>query len=205
VIIGIGHNMQVGKDTAAMALSRELGFIRRAFADPLKDLAFKADPVVSAGSRAVTVNYDVGHGRLSWAVKGLGWEGAKATYPEVRKFLQNLGLAAREVFGADFWVDTLLQSLSPNLNYVIPDVRFANEAEAIQNEGGYLIKITRPGRFGDGHPSETSLAEFEGWDFVYDNTGSIPELEAAVVGFVRERQQALQAALAEQFDGDLKS
>jgi hypothetical protein len=185
MIVGIGYNMQVGKDTAAAALSRELGFLRRAFADPLKDLAFKANPVVSAGSRSVTVNYDVGHGRLAWAVAGLGWEGAKATYPEVRTFLQNLGYGARELFGENFWTDKLFDSLSPELNYVIPDVRFRNEAEAIQERGGVLIKITRPGRNGDGHPSETSLADFDGWDLVYDNTGSIPELESVVVEFVR--------------------
>lgn len=184
MIVGIGHTMQVGKDTAATALCRELGFRRIGFADALKRLAFAADPLVTSATRAT--NIQVGHGRLKHVVQGLGWDEAKNVYPEVRRFLQELGLGMREEFGEEVWVEHLLDKIGHQENVVIPDVRFLNEAEAIRNEGGLLLKILRPGKHGDGHRSETELADFDGWDHVIDNNGSIPELEQKVVQIVRD-------------------
>jgi hypothetical protein len=189
MIVGLGHNMGVGKDTAALALSRDLGFRKLAFADPLRDLAMHADPLITSTTR--TVNVGIGHGRLAWAIKGLGYEEAKSTYPEVRAFLQRLGYGAREVFGAGFWV---IQTMGKarileerGVPVVISDVRFLNEAEAIKEADGLMIKITRPGHTGDGHVSETELAEYSGWDLVVENNGSVVELEQAIVREVRDR------------------
>ncbi len=188
MIVGIGHNMQVGKDTAAEALCRELGFRKLCFADPLRELAMLADPLVSSATR--TVNVGVGHGRLAWAIQGLGYEEAKRVYPEVRRFLQELGLGARRVFGDEFWVEhTMKQARQAEMHggrIVIPDVRFLNEAEAVKDAGGLLLKITRPGHHGDGHRSEVELAQYDGWDHVIENTGSIPELQQQVVQLVRD-------------------
>lgn len=189
MIVGIGHVARVGKDTAAEALCRDLGFVRRAFADPLKDLAFAANPLVTSSTR--TVNTDVGHGRLQWVVQGCGgWEQAKNTYPEVRTFLQNLGVAGRKVFGDTFWVDRLFDSCKGVENVVIPDVRFRNEAEEIRARGGVLIRINRPGRVAAGHVSETDLVDFD-WDEEFDNGTSINDLQATVVSYVKNRQQTL--------------
>lgn len=190
MIVGLGFNKEVGKDTAATALGRELGFKRIGFADKLKELALEADPLVTTSAR--TVNVQVGHGRMKHVVQGLGgWDEAKRTYPEVRKFLQDLGLAARKVFGDDFWINqVVLQAIArdrANLHTVISDVRFLNEAEALKAAGGLLIKITRPGRNGDSHISEQQLAEYDGWDAVIPNTGSLIELEGAVVEYVRSK------------------
>jgi hypothetical protein len=44
---------------------------------------------------------------------------------------------------------------------VISDVRFPNEAEAITNAGGAVIRISRPGAGeGDSHASETPLPNY---------------------------------------------
>jgi hypothetical protein len=186
VIVGFGHNMGVGKDTAALALARDLGFRKLAFADPLRDLAMHADPLITSQTR--TVNVDVGHGRLGWAIKGLGYEAAKRTYPEVRAFLQRLGYGARQVFGEDFWTNqTMQKAIASNVPIVISDVRFLNEAQVIKSAGGLLVKITRPGHHGDGHVSETELADYTGWDLVIENNGSILELEQRVVQEIRDR------------------
>ena len=66
-------------------------------------------------------------------------------------------------------------------NWIITDVRFPNEVEAIENRGGIVIRIERtPRSYGtefiiDEHPSETALDDHN-FDYVIDNDGSISDL-----------------------------
>lgn len=100
-----------------------------------------------------------------------------------REFLQWYGTEAhREIFGSDFWIDAVMNRL-PNPDRwvasedndlkalaqkewdrridIITDVRFQNEAEAIQDRGGDVIKIARPEveSSGDTHASEKPLPD----------------------------------------------
>lgn len=191
-IVGLGHVAQVGKDTAAAALCRDLGFVKVGFADQLRELAMKADPLVTSSVR--TINKDVGHGRYAWVVQGMGYEPAKNTYPEVRRFLQNLGAGAREVFGLDFWIDQAMARARKYERVVIPDVRYLNEAESIHAAGGVLIRIDRPGKVAHGHVSETELAGWDGWDETFVNATDVQALQANVVAFVKNRLELGAAA-----------
>lgn len=188
-IVGIGHVMNVGKDVAADGLVRDLGFVKVAFADQLRELVMGMDPLVTSATR--TVNTSVGHGHYKWVVQGMGYEAAKATYPEVRAVLQRAGVAARDVFGEDFWVDQAFARARRFERVVMPDVRFLNEAQAIRDAGGVLIKIDRLGRVARGHVSETELATWDGWDEVFENDRSVVELQADVVAFVKNKLQVL--------------
>jgi hypothetical protein len=180
-IIGIGHVARSGKDTAANALARDLGYTKVAFADKLKELALHTAPIIT-GQIAAT-NVQSGRGRLDWAVQGMGWDEAKNVYPEVRRFLQLLGEGARNLFGEDFWVEQALGGVKGNV--VVSDVRYPNEAEAVKAKGGFLIKVERPGYVAQGHVSETALADFDGWDAVIVNDGTVVELEDKVVATVK--------------------
>jgi len=60
-------------------------------------------------------------------------------------------------------------------NWIVPDMRFPNEAKAIQNANGVLIRINRGPRTSD-HSSETALDNFKEFDFVVDNSGSFSDL-----------------------------
>lgn len=182
MIVGLGYTMQVGKDTAAQALARDLGFRRISFADPLRALAFEADPMILSNQMT---NVGIGSGHLQKIVTSVGgWDPAKVQFPEVRRFLQNLGVGARKVFGEDFWTEQALRTFSAGEKVVVSDVRFPNEFECIKNLGGKMIKITRPGHEPGGHISETALSDFE-FDAVVENNGSLVELEAKVVELVR--------------------
>ena len=183
MIVGIGHVKRVGKDVAATALSRELGFQRRAFADKLKDLALLTDPLVTTQIQAT--NIGAGRGRLSWVVQGMGWDEAKAVYPEVRRFLQEVGVGARKTFGEDFWVKQAVAGMKKTDNVVFSDVRFQNEIDAVHAAGGKVIRIDRPGHVAEDHVSETALSGFDGWDAVIVNDGTVQELEAKVVDTVK--------------------
>lgn len=199
MIVGIGSVARVGKDTAATALVRDLGFKRIGFADALKRLALEADPMISP-SGARTVNTQGGRGHLKQIVTGSSWEQAKDQWPEIRRFLQELGVGCRRVFGDGIWIQAIEQAMKVDYltgDWVVPDVRFINEADWVKAQGGITVRIDRPGFFGAGHISETELNKYT-FDYALENDGSIQQLERKVVDLVRGLQQkALKDAVAE--------
>jgi len=202
MIVGFGNAARVGKDTAATALVRDLGFERIGFADALKDLAIGIDPTITGGG---TVNVGIGRGRLAHIVGGSNWEQAKDSYPEVRRFLENLGKECRRVFGDEIWLDKVLGRFGSHDNerLVIPDVRHLNEAEGIQRIGGYVIRIDRPGFQAqpDLRPSEGPLLNWDGWDHIIKNDGDIQSLERQIVDWVKSKMS--EGSTAEAPDEDL--
>lgn len=184
MIVGFGHVARVGKDTAAQALVRDLGFRQVSFAEPLKRIAMGSDPIIVSEPR--TINTNAGRGRLKWVVESLGsWETAKDQYMEVRPYLQRLGVAIRNELGDDIWVRHALKGVTPEDRIVISDVRFQNEAWAIHEKGGKVFRINRPGHMAAGHVSETELLRWNGWDHEFDNTAGVAELERDVVQYVK--------------------
>jgi hypothetical protein len=94
----------------------------------------------------------------------------------VRKLMQGLGDLARE-----YSPDALVCRLRTNGNVVVTDIRMLPEATAIQDMGGYIVKIERKGsgRFGQDHPTETiaELATHPYVDYVIDNNGDLVDLK----------------------------
>lgn len=144
VIIGLTGYARVGKDTAAEFIHKSFGYSRRAFADPLRQMAERIDPLVHRGGP-----FNTNGVRYTEALDIYGYEQAKDLYPEVREFLKGLGNAAREILDKDIWVKACLNSL-PRYS-VVSDVRFINEAERLRlwakrHDGDALIvRISRPG------------------------------------------------------------
>jgi len=120
---------------------------------------------------------------LAWHFKIWLIGQGKATYeqvfetkpPEIRKLLQEEGTErGRNVYGQNVWVDTTfawinLYHQSWGLNkFVIPDVRFRNEVEAIKQRGGKVFRIVAPERDANSgaspearaHISETDLDSY---------------------------------------------
>lgn len=66
-------------------------------------------------------------------------------------------------------------------NWIITDCRFRNEAKAIEDRGGFIIRVNRNPvkgdvwKIGDEHPSETSLDNYK-FKYVIENDGTIEEL-----------------------------
>lgn len=77
----------------------------------------------------------------------------------------------------------------------ITDIRFANEAKAVLDWGGYLIYLEGGGLQGKAatHPSETALADVKPLcDVVIDNSARDPgELERALQGFLDGLEKVL--------------
>jgi hypothetical protein len=117
----------------------------------------------------------------------------------VRDLLQRLGTEAmREGLHTNVWVNALMADYKPGPfypdvpaedhaklpNWIITDTRFPNEAQAIKDKGGMVIKVDRPGVGPvNGHPSEDALKDYN-FDYVIHNDGSINDLDNKVIEFI---------------------
>lgn len=188
MIVGVIGKKRAGKDTFATTLVDELGFVRVAFADRLKEVALAIDPIVPPRTGSVTVSAETastwGLPRLSEVVAREGWEEAKEN-PEVRRLLQETGVAIRSI-RSDFWIRAALDPTEYSANdFVVTDVRFPNEAEAIERAGGFTVRVTRPGMtHDDEHVSETALDDYAA-DFLALNDGTLDELAEQAREIVR--------------------
>lgn len=132
-------------------------------------------------------NYDI-HGQGEWIELEMS----------VREFLQRLGTdAMRHGLHTNTWVNALMSEYVMDKeyfndiangreigdgypNWIITDTRFTNEADAIKEKGGKLIRVHRKGVNPiNNHPSETGLDNYE-FDAIIYNNGSIEELIESV-------------------------
>jgi hypothetical protein len=181
-IVGLVGPKRSGKSTAADVLVRERGFVSIGFADALKDLALRVNPLIVAN------DYEE-HYLVDYVNDG-GWEEAKSI-PEVRRFLQELGTGVRDMVGPKTWITQwgkAVGNMSHESLVVVPDVRFKNEAQHIRELGypSLLIRITRPGLdSSDTHVSETEQAGIQCDREIVNGTG-VDQLRSDVL-FAHDR------------------
>lgn len=182
-IIGLSGYARSGKDTAAEVLVEQFGFTRVAFADKLREVLYELNPIVDFLGREVAVEdgyidneilnaapvtggiHPIG---VKDVINRFGWDGYKETKwsKEIRRLLQRLGTeAGRQTLWDSIWVDAALTGLPEDAKVVVTDCRFVNEAQAIKDRAGIVVRVERAGVGpANNHPSETSLDD---WDFDY--------------------------------------
>lgn len=70
-------------------------------------------------------------------------------------------------------------------NWIITDVRFINEVEAIKERGGIIIRVNNPNvESTDRHISETELDNYS-FDYIVENGGTLNDLHIKVEELVR--------------------
>jgi hypothetical protein len=187
-LIGISGKINSGKDLAGKILNDLSGdiFENKKFADKLKDIVcmligctreqledreFKEKELGEEWRQYFNDDYDLVCEK----------ESTFSSLLTPRKLLQLLGTeAGRQVIHNNIWVNALFADYDTSSNYdsnwIITDVRFPNECQAIKDRGGIVIKINRDSDVVDNHSSETALDNYDGFDFVVDNNGSIDDL-----------------------------
>ena len=141
MIIGLVGFIGAGKGTVADLLVDRHDFVKESFASSVKDS-------VSAvfGWDRNLLEGDTPESR-AWREQDDPWWSEKLGKPfSPRLALQLMGTeAGRDVFHPDLWVHTVLRRCdqAPWHNYVIADVRFPNEINAIVKSGGKIIRVTR--------------------------------------------------------------
>lgn len=170
-IIGLAGVARAGKDSLAEVLVTKHGYTRIAFADALRDILYRLNPIVED-----YINDDeLATVRLADYVDSQGWEGAKKA-PEVRRLMQEIGVAVR-AYDPEFWVFNVMDKFAEDTNqhYVVTDVRFPNEVNAIEAWGGTVYRVERDGAGIGDHATETAL---DGFDLTpLDNNGTLEDLE----------------------------
>jgi len=174
-LIALSGYARSGKDTLADMLVEYHGYTKVAFATPLRNFLEAQDPIVVS-------NEGCDWQPLSEALEETGgWQDYKSSnYSEsIRTLIQRTGTeAGRGMIGDNVWVDVAFKALDPEGKYVFSDARFPNEADAVRNRGGAVVRINRRGvgpavdNNGVAHSSETSLDDYR-FDHVVNNDGDL--------------------------------
>jgi hypothetical protein len=100
-----------------------------------------------------------------------------------RLILQLLGTeGGRDLIHPNIWVNATLGNLGDTERVIITDVRFLNEVEGIKKRKGIVVRVVRPSKISTStHPSETALNDYNDWDYVIVNDGTLEDLEAKVI------------------------
>lgn len=133
-----------------------------------------------------------------------------------REFMQKLGTESmRDVIHENVWVNATMSGFDPTLHrWCVTDIRFENEAKAIKDNGGILIRINRNtdntrilNLLEKGltyeeiinvgfkqsdidkvlHVSETGLDKFDGFDYVIENNhDNVPDFYHSIKPLLNE-------------------
>jgi hypothetical protein len=182
-LIGLVGYARSGKNTVAELLGAQWAQV--AFADPLREAVYEANPVVwPAGDTLTPPVFSSFHegaviSRYRDAIDELGYEIAKDSYPEVRGALQGTGKAIRAL-DPEFWLRMGMQRVDDQRTrgpVVVTDVRYPNEADAIRERGGLIVRVYRTGTAPgpNAHESETALDDYEE-DLAIENHYSLEAL-----------------------------
>lgn len=164
MLIGLAGSKRSGKDTAAAYLVRAHGFEQDSFAAPMR--RFACDLLCLTPEEL--------DARKEEPFPILGGKSA-------RFFLQRLGSEfVREQFDPETWIKAAMLRTRGKSNVVLSDVRFGNEAIAIVQRGGFIIRLRRDtGLAADGHASEAKLPAAL-CDYEIDNNGTFEDLFAEI-------------------------
>ena len=162
MIIGISGKMYSGKSTVSDILRQsypELGFLDKPFAGPLKQ------------SLASMFNENIAN------FYNQDFKNNHILLPNMttREVMQKYGQAMRNIY-KNFWIYLNLKDYKKEKNWLIPDVRFRNEADAIQDLGGVVIRIESKRSLPSTDVSETALDNYENFHIIITNDGTKDEL-----------------------------
>jgi len=170
MLIGISGKIGSGKDTFAKYLiEKNPKYETKSFAYKLK--------FICAFLTGTTINE-----QLSQIGKNVYLEEWSMTIGEMQ---QKVGTEAmRDQLHKDAWVIALYADYKESSNWIVTDLRFPNEAQSIIDKGGILIRIegdpanVRKNSERDlNHPSETSLDNWEAWDYKFTNESPISNIK----------------------------
>ena len=141
MIVGLVGFIGAGKGSVADLLVDRHNYFKESFANSVKD----AVSTIFGWNRAL-LEGDTPESR-AWREQDDKFWSEKLGKPfSPRLALQLMGTeAGRDVFHPDLWVHTVLRRCenAPWNNYVIADVRFPNEVEAIRKAGGVIVRVRR--------------------------------------------------------------
>jgi hypothetical protein len=139
MVIGLVGFLGSGKGAVADTL-KLYNFIPESFANPLKD----AVAIIFGWDRSL-LEGDTKESREFRETVDEFWSNEFGWVVTPRKILQMMGTeAVRNGIHDNTWVSSFKKRIDPLKNYVISDVRFPNEIQAIRDMGGFIVEISNP-------------------------------------------------------------
>lgn len=206
MIIGIVGFAGSGKGTVGDILVNDHDFTKLSFADAVKD----ATSAIFGWPREL-LEGDTGNSRKFRETKDEFWSTRFGYDFTPRIALQLMGTeAGRNVFHKDLWIHTMEKRIKYKQewefedNFVIPDVRFPNEIQAIREMGGFVVRVVRgkepdwyeaaerANKEGNNEIMSKYCVHYSEWawigqqfNYLISNNGTLPMLEADVKHMLR--------------------
>ena len=171
-IVGLAYKKGVGKNTTAKFMTTVLR---------CENPGLKIKEISFAGKLK-----DICYQLYSWAglKRGIYYESHRE---EKEVVLPLIGKSPRQIWievgnklrkvDPDIWINFALKGVKADI-IIITDVRFRNEAQAIRDNRGRLLRIDRPDMPLGTDPAEVDLDSWTDWDCIINNTGTLQELNA---------------------------
>lgn len=193
IVVGLSGYAGAGKDAVADILVRDYGFTKMAFADPLKRMLRRLDPIIGHELYAGCCDDcgdipEVEEVRFSDAAK-FGFDDQSLKYSpwaaEVRELWQRFGTEVFREEDDDYWIQRAWHDIPGEADRVVfTDVRFENEAEWItdrlQNPRNSLWRVVRPDQYPDTVHESEQMVGLLGEEVTILNDGSLEDLEHPV-------------------------
>lgn len=176
MVIGLSGKARVGKDEVGFRMGYKHGFIRRSFADAVRETSqalfgFSNNQVFGPEKTVVDEYWNITPAQ-SFQIVGTD--------------------LIRNRYRDDFWIKRLQLDIESILSedIVITDVRYPNELEwIVKSLGGIVIRINRKNRPDTGrdpnHESEIALDDYR-FDYYIDNDGTKEELYNKIDNIINE-------------------
>lgn len=201
-IVGLGHQKFVGKDTAALGLIEQLGFVRCALADAgKKEMCVKLRKTLKEIVRLYSKHHLWPHERDVWFDDEAYWDDRLRRLLWIDKpiivvrLMQEYMTEIMRTIDPYYWVNKLAKEILDRKyeKVVITDLRFKNEANWIHLSGGLCLKITKKdiSQEASDHLSEQELADWKYWDAVCPNDGTVAQLHEMVCSLVKAKLDKL--------------
>jgi hypothetical protein len=115
------------------------------------------------------------------AKRSFDWKEGPMT---AREFMQFFGTDVCRKMFESVWVNSCIKKIQREQSElaIIADVRFPNEAKAIEDAGGKVVRLTRK-VFDDNHSSEVALDDYPFTDYIDNKDNSIDSLMVKVKKF----------------------
>lgn len=158
---------QQGKTTAGRFLADNYDYVRVSFADPLRKMLERL--LSSVGLSKLEVSYFMNEGKEQ-EIPVIG--------TSFRQLARTLGTEwGRDCIDQSLWVNVFASKVKRLHSPVcVDDLRFPNELEALRGMGFVLVRIQRDNLRVDSHRSDTALRDFDEWDHVIVNNGTLEQL-----------------------------
>lgn len=201
MIIGLCGKAGSGKTTFAYVAVKEFGFTKLSFADGLKqevkeflesyEIPFRDENLWGTQEDKDEVIPEFGDS--VYLLPGLRRFYEPHRGITFRHLLQFWGTDfRRKYFGEDYWTKKLLSQLTDGKDYIIDDVRFPNEADALRERDGLILRIVRiPEAIisGADHVSESAMNKYAVYENVRNTDGIDEYLMRAALTLYRLREE----------------